>query len=399
MSEQSAILFVGDNTNVLDGLRRTSCSTQGSWRAVFAASGEKALGIMTKRTFVAIVSDLRMPDMGGVELLTKVKERYPQVVRIALSEHAERGTIFCSLKAAHQFLPKQHDPEALIFALSRVVAFRRILINKSLQQLLSQIESLPAFPPIHRQLIKGCQSENISLSQVGDIISQDIGMSAKILQLANSVFCRLPRQISDPAQAVVCLGFDALKSLVLSKSIFPQFNSAKLKDMLAAKLWWHSARVAACAKQIAISEKLSPNGVNESFAAGLLHDIGKLALAANFPDKYKSALDLAALNGMELHEAEREIFGSNHCEVGLYLLGIWGLPDPIVMASGFHHYSIKHHDIKFAPLNAVQIANGLDHLMNPQNSLDSFSKVDYNLIANFGSNGRLDEWKKIYQQI
>ena len=175
------------------------------------------------------------------------------------------------------------------------------------------------------------------MKSVGQIIERDIAMSAKVLQLVNSAFFGLPQHVASPSQAVVLLGLETVKMLVLTTHVFSQFEERKLGGLQINALWRHSLAVAAMAKGIARAEQAPPKSIDHAFMAGMLHDVGKLILAANIPDPYHAALAMAKQKAMPPQDAERMFLGATHAEVGAYLLGLWGLPDSIVIATALHH--------------------------------------------------------------
>ena len=351
------ILFVDDELNVLDGLRRMLRPMRNEWELAFASGGREALTMLAESHFDVVVSDMRMPDMDGAQLLSEVKQRYPQVIRIVLSGHSEEEAILRSVGPTHQYLAKPCDPEQLRNVIGRACALHELLGEDSLRELVSQMTTIPSLPATYTEIVAELQSPDASIKRIGEIVSKDVGMTAKILQLVNSAFFGLRRHVSDPSQAASFLGVDTLKSLVLSVHIFSQLQDAKIEGFCLETLWDHSAATGALAKRIAASAGDDVEGLRDhSLMAGLLHDAGKLVIAANLPGKYASVLAVAEREQHELWVAEREILKNTHAEVGAYLLGLWGLPDPIVEAVAFHHNPRRCLGDGFTPLTAVHAA-------------------------------------------
>jgi len=398
MPETRRILFVDDEPRVLDGLRRMLYSMRHEWKMSFVESGQDALLVMATEVFDVIVTDMRMPGMSGVELLNEVRKLHPQTVRIVLSGQTKRETIIRSIAPIHQFLSKPCDAATMKSTLIRAFALRELLTESGLQQLVSQIESLPSLPSVYYEILEALQSDDVSTGLVGEIISKDMGMSAKILQLVNSAFFGLPRHVSDPAQAVIYLGLETVKSLVLSVHLFSQFDQSKCGVISFDTLWRHSLAVGGCAKAIAKSEGLAKMEIDDAFMAGLLHDIGKIVLAINFPQKYKLALELTEKQALTIHEAEHEMFGSGHGEVGAYLLGLWGLPDSLIMASAFHHSPANYPQKRLNPIAIVYVANILEIQENPKRWMGALPKIDQDYLSELGLKARLPQWKKIFNE-
>jgi HD-like signal output (HDOD) protein len=215
-------------------------------------------------------------------------------------------------------------------------------------------------------------------------------MTAKILQLANSAFFGLRRRIADPSEAVQHLGLDTLKSLVLAIHVFSKFEGMGNVDFPVAKLWRHSFRTAAMARRIAQLEQGEKKLVDESFTAGLLHDLGRLILVANLPEQYEQAATLVKRDGFRLIEAELATFRVTHAEVGGYLLGLWGLPVSIVEAAVFHHHPDRCQTRTFAPLTSVHISNVLEHEADRQLS----PRLDDEYLATTGVKDQVPAWRE-----
>ncbi|MBA3754367.1 MAG: HDOD domain-containing protein, partial [Nitrospira sp.] len=191
------------------------------------------------------------------------------------------------------------------------------------------------------------------------IVAKDLGMVTKILQLVNSAFFGLRTHVSDPEQAVALLGFDTIKSLVLSSQVFAQFDQTKLPSFSLDELWRHAMLTGTCARRIAKEEGATQQVMDEAFTAALLHDVGVLVLVANRPADYARVLELAHTTQVPDWTAEREVFGADHAHVGAYLLGIWGLSDGIVEAVAFHHHPGDNLAGGFSAVAAVHVGNAL----------------------------------------
>jgi len=331
------ILFVDDEPLVLKGLQRSLRKMRAEWDTTFASGGKQALDILDQQPMDVIVSDLKMPEMDGMQLLTEIKDRHPRVVRIILSGHTEHEVTLRSVQYAHQNLTKPCDAEILKQTLAKLFALRDILDNESVKKIVSQIGSLPSLPSIYSAIIEEMHSEDPSLKKVGDIISKDLSMTAKILQVVNSVFFGLSRKISSTQEAVMLLGLNTIKSLVLSVKIFSEFSQKKFSWFNMDQLFNHSMAVSTFAKAIIINEKLGQDMVNYSLMAGLLHDLGKLILATNFQEPYQQVLTAAQRCDRNQWDLEYEAFGTSHAEIGAYLMGLWSLDTPIIEAIAFHH--------------------------------------------------------------
>jgi HD-like signal output (HDOD) protein len=396
MDVKKQILFVDDEPNILGGLRRMLRAKRHEWDMHFAAGGEQALEILAQagQPFDVVLSDMRMPGMDGAALLRRIMQQYPHMVRIVLSGQADRNDILYAVGPIHQYLSKPCDADTLKNALENALALGSLLPNPSLRQALSQIETLPSLPSLYADLLGALKAAEPSANDLAHIVSLDIGMSAKVLQLVNSAFFGLTRHVPGPGQAVILLGFDTLKVLGLSAEVFSQIDPARLEALSLTGLWDHSLQVSACAHEIAISQGAHPATVDYAAMAGLLHDVGKLALAAILPHQYQAALAQAASPGLSLLQAEQAAMGAAHPQAGAYLLGLWGLPRPVVEAVAGHHLPQQHPAPVFNAAITVYAANALAHELH-----GSGSTLDQTCLARLGLDGHIPAWRNLCEQV
>ncbi|MBT8370374.1 MAG: HDOD domain-containing protein [Deltaproteobacteria bacterium] len=396
---QKRILFVDDEPMVLKGLQRILRKMRNEWEMTFASSGKEALDILDKTSMDVIVSDLKMPDMDGTQLLTQVKKHHPQLVRIILSGHLEHEMTLKSVQIAHQSLSKPCDAEILKHTLAKIFALRDILSDVSIKKIVSQIESLPSMPAIYIKIVDEMQSPDPSLKRVGEIISQDVSMTAKILQVVNSSFFGLPRKISSSHEAVVLLGMETIKSLVLSVKIFSEFSQRNFSWFSIDDLFNHSMSVSMYAKAIAKNATLDNNLLNNALMAGLLHDLGKLILATNLSKSYNQVVTEAQGSGRHLWELEYETYGTSHAEIGAYLMGLWSLENPIIEAIAFHHCPAKSMNPNMGLLTAVHFGNAADHDVSSATDQHTDLHLDTSYLNNLGVINQISEWRQVCEEL
>ncbi len=393
------ILCVDDEPKVLEGIQRMLRSMRHEWDMVFAQSGQDALSILAEQPADVVISDMRMPGMDGVQLLTEVMQRYPQIVRIALSGHSEREMNLRAVGPTHQYLAKPCDPELMKNVVARACALRGVLSKDALREAVSQMQSLPSLPQRYIEMVEELRSPDASMRRVGAIVRKDVGMTAKVLQLVNSAFFGLGRHITDPSEAAKFIGLDTLQALVLSVHVFSEFDHARATGLRLEKLWNHSMATGTLAKRIAAAEGCEAKLCDHALMAGILHDAGKLVLAANLPDEYGQAMAKARDTAVATWEAEEQIFGTTHAEAGAYLLGLWGLPDPIVEALAFHHRPNECLATTFTPLTAVHVANALVHEADSAAEDRDPSRLDTDYLAQTGLADRLSAWRESFQTL
>ena len=385
------ILFVDDEPKVLDGLKRMLYSYRNDWQMVFVSSAAEALQQLAQDPFDVLITDVRMPQMNGIELLSEVVQRHPHVVRMVLSGMADKDVTLPSVMLAHQYLDKPCDAATLRAAVERVFQLRVILDNPALKQLISRIHSLPSVPAVYTQLIQALQADEVSPQEIGRIISQDMAMTAKILQLVNSAFFGHRRSITNPTQAVIYLGADTVKALALSVSVFSQFDSRRIPSFSIEALRDHGMAVATLARRIAESLGLSKPELEDAFLGGLLHELGKLVLAANYPREYEETLRKTREQKLTARQAEMETFGTSYADVGAYLLWLWGLPDPVTEIVARHPEPSP--DLSAQPVVAVHVA---DALMDKQ---ADHATINVTCLKEMGLIDRLPDWEQLREAV
>jgi HD-like signal output (HDOD) protein/CheY-like chemotaxis protein len=392
------IIFVDDEPRVLDGIRRFLYPMRDEWHLKFAGSGSQALEIMSCNPFDVIVTDVRMPGMDGTELLSRVRELYPGVVRIILSGQSDRDLTLKATVSAHQYLSKPCDAESLKLTIMRAVALKATFTDPSLQALVSGAGTLPSIPSLYVELINRLEDPEGCPQDVANVIAQDPAMTAKILQLSNSAFFGLRRRISDPRDAVLYLGLDTLKALALSVKVFSQFTVRPVSRFSIEDLGKHTILTGILARKIAGAEGLTKNDVEDSFMAGLLHDLGKLVLVSAAPGKYEQAMRFAEANGVDRRDAEQKVFGTTHSEIGTYLLWLWGLPDSVVEAVAYHHAPGNCPARRLGALTAVHAANALAHESTAAKAGMPVSGLDMEYLDQLGLAGRVPVWRTLIEQ-
>ena len=350
------ILFVDDELPVLESLRVRLHRMRDRFRMEFVDSGSRALEALDRSACDVLVTDIRMPGMDGAQLMDVVSQRWPDTVRIALSGFAELKQSMRLVPLAHQFLSKPCEPQLLENVIQRCLNLRNLLAAPALRAAVGRIQRLPALPRTYAKLQPILAREDASAQEVSQVIAGDSVIVAKVLQMVNSAFFRLPRRVTKIDQAVSYLGFSAVRNLVLSAEVFARWPGAAPAAVVNLEhVQAHMHSVAAVSHALTAYLPIC----DDCLLAGLLHDIGYWVFAQECPTELEAALDLAIRSGIPLPDAESQVIGASHAEIGAYLLGIWGLPYAIVEAVANHHAPRRVTQPEFDVLAALSVASAL----------------------------------------
>jgi len=364
VTPRKRILFVDDESDVRDGIQRLLRPFHHEWELKFVGGAREALEFLGTSRVDVLVTDMGMPVMSGAELLSVVAEQHPDLVRVALAPPAEQPLVMQCATLAHQYIPRPCGADVLRDAINRALDLDQAIRRERITRLVARMDNMPSLPDLYLELVEKLQDPMCCVDDVGQVIARDISMTARILKLVNSAHFGLRRRVSSPHEAVNYVGVDIVKALVLSIGAFAQFERMKLGGVVLDALWNHSLLTAGCSKMIAIAEGASSREVDEAFVAGMLHDVGKLALAANFAGTYARVVARAAKAPERHLHVEIAEFGADHAEIGGQLLALWGLPSTVVDAVSWHHNPMGCPEHSFGPLACVHAANVWAHESN-----------------------------------
>lgn len=395
MTTRLRILFVDDEPAILDGLRRLLRPMRDEWEVFTASGGLEALALLEHEAMDVIVSDMRMPEIDGAQLLEAVRNRHPQMVRIVLSGQSDQESLLRSVGPVHQYLNKPCDLAQLKATVTRCRALRSAINDPAITDLAAGMTSLPSPSGLYLRILNCLRSQEPTVARLGEIVAQDIGMSARVLQLVNSSLFGLPRTITSPSEAVALLGINVVRSMALAVETINRSANAHTGGVDAEGLWQHSLVVAHLARAIAQAEHQPLDICEAAFSAGLLHDCGKLVIAHQRPDQYQSLMDSDHHSLTTFEAAEHEALGASHANVGGYLLSLWGLPDALIEAVVFHHRPGDCPAAGFTPLTAVHIAEGFERCGQTVHASAVATELDANYLARLGLAQRIDAWTTI----
>ena len=197
------------------------------------------------------------------------------------------------------------------------------------------IIQLPALPTVAMEVVEMVDNPRTTASRLGRVISSDQALTAKVLKIANSPFYGFPRKISTIEFAIIILGYDALKEIVISISLISALQKRSDEHFDAQAFWEHAITTGVLARRL--SRDLGYRVSGEVFVGGLLHDIGISILHRYFRNEYRRIVDIAREGTLSFREAEESVLGVTHAEVGGWLAERWNLPAQLVDAILHHH--------------------------------------------------------------
>jgi putative nucleotidyltransferase with HDIG domain len=386
------IIFVDDEPSIRGIYEMLQPFFGNGYSVTTAPGGEEALAFMKVAfmkdcSFDVIVSDLTMPRMTGIQLLSEVSQRYPSTARIVVSGFADEITSAKCLMVGHRYFTKPFDPTALTEVIISLCDARTFAANDRIREYVGKIEAIPTLSETYIELTKALRSPTLPIRDIATIIENDLALTAKVLQTVNSVRFAPSRRVQSVFEAVQLIGFEVVRALVLSIQVF-EFCHKTAKTELFQTIWSHSLRTAIRAKRLAEFEDLPQEACDETFLLGLLHDIGKVVLGASCPEQYYALWAKNRSNSSALIDAESELFGADHAHVGAFLLRLWGLPEALASGVQMHHAISSTETLGFSPLVALHVAQELA----PNRA---HSRLDENLIAQLGLTERVPLWRSI----
>ncbi|HEY1724282.1 MAG TPA: HDOD domain-containing protein [Steroidobacteraceae bacterium] len=381
------VLLVDPDPVALARLHQTLCTLRPQWQTAAAGTAAVALSILGQARFDAIVCAIGTPVLDGPQLLTQVRERHPNVVRLCLSDSIDDDAFLRAMPVTHQFLGKPCNVDALSDTLERICSLRDILQQPAIHELIGHLKALPATRATFQALSEAMARPNTHAADIAQIVSADTALSVKVLQMANSAFYRRGAPVTSIQAAITYAGMEMIKSLALSACVFSALDASPAAAKRLQDIQGRSLRRAHFARMLLRESRHA----DEAFTAALLLDIGQAVLALSAPDKFEQMIELARCTGRAWHEAEPEVFGAAHPEVGAYLLGLWGLPLGLIEAVAYHHAPSRVQHANTHVLAAVHVADAVIDATadRPARLLD---RLDADFVARTGVSRCLTAW-------
>ncbi len=228
-------------------------------------------------------------------------------------------------------------------------------------------EEIPPLPEAAMQVQALIDDPNITARELATVISSDSTLTARLLKHANSSFYGFPKAIGTVPLAVVVLGFDAVREIVVGTSVLDITTNAFDQSLIESRKFWSHSLATGVAARI-IAQKWRTGLPGEAFVAGLLHDIGRLLLAASYPEEYANVVHNAQFEEQYTFEAERTKFDTDHAEVVGWLMERWQFPEQIHKAASGHHDPVEEFEESLT--QTVILANWMAHRAGYNHGVD-----------------------------
>ncbi|MCK5915732.1 MAG: HDOD domain-containing protein, partial [Deltaproteobacteria bacterium] len=329
------ILFVEDDQRILKLLQQLLQDE--SWDCHFVCSDHKALTFLQDNPVDLVVSNVKIAEMDGIQLMEDIRKLYPCIVRLFLTGYNKQEEVVKALAEGYvqQIIPKPWIDQEFLEIIRSALRQRAQQKKHSpeFQTLINSIPLLPSLPESYSNVRSCIVGDEVNIEKMADYIAQDVAISSALLHWANSALFGQRFQVDTIKKAIIVLGTNIVENLIFSESV-NRTIAEKLPDIKGfdfGRFKKHSMATAVLSRLL-IKSLLPTNHIqhDRAFIAGLLHDMGKLAEASFFPDRFEKAIELAVQTKTPLTEAESEIYGTNHAELGSFLAEWWALPPFIV---------------------------------------------------------------------
>jgi HD-like signal output (HDOD) protein len=393
------ICFAGFAEGELAALQPALAALDRAWDCVFSPNAASALEALALAPFDVLVANLSTGGIHDPKLLQESALKHPCTLRFVLGDVGDRDLMVHCMGAAHQFISRPWKPQDLVSIIERSLALDAWLSNDKLRSFVPRLGKLPGLPATYFEVIKKAESPNASVETIAEVIARDPTLTARLLQMANSPACGLAEKITDPAEAVSMLGVETVKSLVLCLQLFVQSAPAEGASLSLDRLWHHSFSVAKLAAKVVLRCIASERMAGDAYTAGLLHNIGQIVLATNLSHEYSVVVETARNLKCSLQEAEMKLMGVTSTQVGAYLLGLWGMPLPLLESTALHNTPALTSMVEFSVLTAVHVANVLASEENPLVEGLPLPKLNAEYLATLELPSKPEAWRKFLATI
>ena len=390
---EQRLLFVNVDAGWFQTVERELMRLESRWGCQSVNTVEQATTVLQEESYHALVLSAAVAN--DAALNSAFATSAPTSVRIVLCSGNDRAETARWNAAGLNPLPLSTDAANLAAQVNRIARVQEWLTDVGMKKLLAQCRKLPAIPKLYSQVTAELASPNGSIDVVAQHIAQDPVMTAKLLQVVNSAFFALGREVTNATEAVMFLGAERTRSLILLAGVFTQFENVKCPGFSAEQIWNHSLQVGNLARTVAMAETKNAKTAEAAFTAGLVHDMGKLILAANVPAMCQAIEQIHDNKKVTQRAAELQVLGTTHAELAACLMGNWALPLPVLEAVAWHHAPTRSADTGFSLLTAVLVGDVFAYEMGCGSGGSALpEKFDHAYLDQIELGDRRNDWRK-----
>lgn len=374
------VLFVDDEAMLLKLYEVFFNQKSDKWKAYICSAPSEVNRIIRDNPIDIVVSDYNMNNMDGSEVLKRVVEKFPWVVRIIITASHNEAERLKALNYAHRCLIKPVKLADMEDEIENAFMIFKSDISRIVRTKITGIESLPLIPELYKKLTQELKKgDDASLNKIANLVANDPNMSVNILKIINTPFFRLDKKIVKADHAVTMLGLNIVKSLVLSAELIKIFPVTENNKGMLDNIIEHSTLCANLMAKIFEFEKkngrVSQDEVDLAETIGMLHDVGKIILASLYPNLYEHINEIRYTSDESFSKLEKHVIGVDHAEVAAYLLSLWGLPAKISEVIAKHCKISNMHKDEDTFLRAIHFINYVTDFIDHQTS-DEIGKSD-----------------------
>lgn len=359
-SSNDKVLFIDDDSETLRTILKELSASD--YDLFIAESIVEARKIMITDKMDVVVCNVKVGEASGIDFLTSLKKRHPNIHRVILTEEKDEELVTAAVirGQATNTIPKPWPEGGLKGNIDHILKMRNALKQKMLLEELNEIDQLPSLPTLYQEFSEAVANEK-PVKEISTIIESDVSLSTRLLQIANSAFFGTTSAIYSVDQAVVRLGLNSVKDLVMTFAFVNELDWSDEQLSRLQAIFNHSSLVNRFLK-VVYQKKLKQPLSQAMACIGITHDIGKVIILQYFTDRYEAILEnQEKLENATFYESEKALGFKwfEHQDVGAYFLHMWNLPDGVVEATLYHHEPENASEQNREVIEALAFTNNL----------------------------------------
>ncbi len=384
------ILYLGADEQVMRTIQQLTTHPGGEFNGICHWDEIRSTRDLVSDSTVAVLVDCTANATTNLDVVGRLAKDHPSVVRFAVVAPDDRQTMLLLIDRVHQVVRPDVSAGRLVNQVRSAMNLRRLMSNDQLEARIASIDSLPSLPDSYTRIVGALRNPDISTHTVADLISADPAITAKLLQVVNSAYFGLSRQVTSVNHAVNLVGVNTIQSLVLASSVFDEFQDLKIPRSSIEEIFSRSIAVGSKARLLAHAFDFDPYAAENTLIGGMLHDIGRLIMARYFAEDFIEAIRMAEEERVPFHEAADRLLGASDAVMGGYLLSLWGLSDPIIEAVAMRYSPRLIPTPVIGPLTAVHLAWAIDADERHKVKIETDSFIDLEYLGMLGLDSQVE---------